>query len=126
MKLPSLPLLLALLSGYVGTAPLVAAPAAGAASATHSVTADLIAQPDAAAALVWLQESFPPGSDLTLDLDFLAAATDTFDDPEDTSVRLYIYEAGGSTVDEHPRWIAWVGVDDEFIVLLLGSSPAGR
>jgi hypothetical protein len=127
MKLRPLLLPLALILACPGAALLAASPAAAQAPVARSTTAAALAnQLDADAALAWLQDNFPPGSDLGLNADFLAAASDSFDDPENPSVRLYVYPANATTADGRPLWLAWIGLDDDQFVVLVGSNPASR
>jgi hypothetical protein len=124
MKYPALPLLLALLLGSVCSAVRAAEPTTGFSAEAHNSAAALVSQPDADAALSWLRENYPPGSDLRYDLDFLAAATDTFIDPENASVRLFVYTSNILTAGGRPLWTAWVGVENnELVVVLVDSAP---
>lgn len=126
MNYPALSLLLALFVGSASSAVFAAEPATSSSVAAKAPAALLLSLPDAESALSWLQDNYPPGSDLRLDVDFLAAAADAFDDPQNSSVRLYVYEAESKTGEGRPVWTAWVGVDDDLIVVLLGSAPAAR
>jgi hypothetical protein len=126
MNYPALSLFLALFAGSASSAVFAAEPATRSSAAADAPATVLLSLPDAETALAWLQENYPPGSDLRFDLDFLAAASDAFDDPENASVRLYVYYSGAHTHEGRPVWTAWIGVDDELIAVLLGSSAAAR
>lgn len=91
-------------------------------SAAPPVGVTLAAQPDAAAARAWLLGRFSPGTYVGGELDFLAGAGEVIEDPEASGVRLFVYSSGDQSAGQ-TAWVAWVGLDDDWFVVLVDSTP---
>lgn len=68
---------------------------------------DLLHQPDASDAELWLLTYFPPGTTLAEAPHFFAAANEVFFDAEE-QLLFFTYRS-----HEEGRWIAWVAFDPE-------------